>query len=77
MTKYRDKWLTHLMFNYAMPKVRKVKHVIVSTKHVKNTLVEREFDSDIIHVIPETSTIKPIPNHIKTSPERKHHILIS
>ena len=70
MTKYRDKWLTHLMFNYAMPKVRKVNHVIVSTKHVKNTLVEREFDSDIIHVIPETSTIKPIPNHIKTSTER-------
>ena len=70
MTKYRDKWLTHLMFNYAMPKVKKVDHVIVSTKHMKNTLIERGFDSDIIHVIPETSTINPIPNHIRTSIER-------
>ena len=70
MTKYKDKWLTHLMFNYAMPKVKKVNHVIVSTKHVKNTLVERGFDPGIIHVIPETSTINPIPNHIRTSIER-------
>lgn len=70
LTKYRDKWLTSVMFRYAIPKMKETKHIITTTKYMKNELIKLGFNESKIHVIHDIPAISGDSEHWKISIER-------
>lgn len=70
LTKYRDKWLTTLMFRYAIPKVKKANHIITTTNYIRDELIKLGFNEPKIHVVHDISAMPEDGEHWKISIER-------
>lgn len=70
LTPYADRQSATWMFRYALPRLRRIRRILVPSNHLAQELAGHGIAAERVRILPETHALGFHPDHIATSLER-------